>query len=529
MLPTGRYREVGLLAEGGMALVAQAEREDGLTVVLKRVRPPFCFDAAYLRLFGDEGRVHAALDHPHVVRLLDRGEDEAGPYLVFEHVDGSDLALVLEARAGAEHARERALDVACVLAVALPLFKALSAVHEARDVDGTPLRVVHRDVSPGNILLGADGDVKLADFGVAASALKSEHTVAGELKGKFAYMAPEQTRGEPVDARTDLFAAGIVLWECLAGRRLFDGPTDADVVAAVRTTDAPRLEVERPEVPLALASLVARLLAKSPQERPGSAREVADALEGIALECGLDEGLRRHAARLARAAPRQAPRARELDRRRHTQRVVGAAPAGAVAVRAPKPQWRARAVALTAGLGAAIFVGALAVTREEPARARGEDVVALPLAPTDGSLDAAPPMSTDPSLDPSLDTPAARRQAIATPSSSPLGSRPGVTAAPGLRGARAARVEGSAGAGPSSLAPQARASVAPGKLSVTSEPWASVTVDGTLVARETPLRGWALPPGKHVVVLENPVYGRRTLEVDVGPGEDVRRFIDLTR
>ncbi|OGQ17154.1 MAG: hypothetical protein A2138_27095, partial [Deltaproteobacteria bacterium RBG_16_71_12] len=291
--PARRYREVGVLAEGGMAVIAQGVAEDGASVVVKRVRPPFCFDAGYLRLFDDEGAVHAALDHPCIVRLLDRGQDDAGPFLVFEHVDGTDLGVILEAA----HAAGRGLEVEDVLAVAVPLFQALAAAHAAKGGDGASLCVVHRDVSPGNVLIGTDGCVKLADFGVAASTLKTEATVAGELKGKYAYMAPEQTRSERVGPAADLFAAGTVLWECLAGRRLFDGPTDADIVQAVRQLPAPRLDAMRPELPAALVALVDHLLQKEPAARPRSAVDVVERLRAIALERGLDEGLARNAAR----------------------------------------------------------------------------------------------------------------------------------------------------------------------------------------------------------------------------------------
>ena len=353
--PPRRYREVGVLAEGGMAVIAQGVADDGQSVVVKRVRPPFCFDAGYLRLFDDEGAVHAALDHPCIVRLLDRGQDDGGPFLVFEHVDGTDLGVILEAA----HAERRGLDVEHVLAVAIPLFEALAAAHQACGADGSSLCVVHRDVSPGNVLIGTDGCVKLADFGVAASTLKTEVTVAGELKGKYAYMAPEQTHGAKVGPAADLFAAGIVLWECLAGQRLFDGPTDADVVQAVRTQEARRLDQVRADLPPALVELVDALLKKDPAARPASARAVVGALQALAVDRGLDEGLARHAARLARTAPRREATPRELDARRRTHRVLGP-DAGAVTVRPTsrgRVRWLAAAGLLLAALTA---VGVLA-------------------------------------------------------------------------------------------------------------------------------------------------------------------------
>lgn len=507
-----RYREVGLLAEGGMAIIAQAERDDGATVVVKRVRPPFCFDPGFLRLFADEGAVHGALEHDNIVRLLDKGEDEAGPYLVFEHVDGTDLAAVHEACC----AERRGLDVECALAVAIPLFRALAGAHEAKDAAGAPLHVVHRDVSPGNVLIATDGDVKLADFGVASFALKTEATVAGELKGKFAYMAPEQTRGEKVGPRADLFSAGVVLWECLTGKRLFDGPTDADVVRAVREQPAPPLDELRPGLPPALTALIASLLEKDPEKRPQSAAAVGKSLETIALELGLDEGLRRHAARLARQAPRRELRVRDVDARRRTQRVLGDTTAtGAVVVRARSaPPILPFAVAgVVVVLTAVLFL--FVVSRSPPP---APEPVVVPLPPT-----LPPPPAALPA--PAPGPAPARAPAPAPP---PVEPKPTVAKArPGKPMPEPPQTQEKPEKPP--VLVDKPAAVAFGSLSLTSEPWASVTVDGTLVARETPLRSLSLPAGRHVVVLANPVYGTRTLELDVPAGGEVKRFVDLTR
>ncbi|MBI1947500.1 MAG: serine/threonine protein kinase [Deltaproteobacteria bacterium] len=526
--PARRYREVGVLAEGGMAVIAQGVAEDGASVVVKRVRAPFCFDAGYLRLFDDEGAVHAALDHPCIVRLLDRGQDDAGPFLVFEHVDGTDLGVILEAA----HTAGRGLEVEDVLAVAVPLFQALAAAHAAKGGDGACLCVVHRDVSPGNVLIGTDGCVKLADFGVAASTLKSEATVAGEMKGKYAYMAPEQTRSERVGPAADLFAGGIVLWECLAGRRLFDGPTDADIVQAVRQQEAARLDTLRSDLPAALVELVAQLLQKEPAARPASAADVEERLRAIALERGIDEGLARHAARLARTAPRREATPRELDSRRRTHRVLGP-DAGAVTVR-PSSGSRARLF-----VGAGVLLAASAAIAVMAVRDRGVTAEPLPDQP------AAPLPAPAPAALVPVEVGSAPRGAGSagpdavvlappTPPPGPLTSAPiekrrppvgaagdGTTARP--RPAIAAAVTAVAAAAPN---PE---EVGFGRLSLLSEPWASVTIDGVLVAKETPLRNFLIRAGKHVVVLENPVIGAsQTLEVEVAKDADVRRFVKLS-
>ncbi|MCC7070248.1 MAG: serine/threonine protein kinase [Deltaproteobacteria bacterium] len=520
--PARRYRELGVLAEGGMAVIAQGVADDGASVVVKRVRPPFCFDASYLRLFDDEGAVHAVLDHPCIVRLLDRGHDDAGPFLVFEHVDGTDLGVVLE---GA-HAEGRGLDLELVLAVAVPLFEALAAAHQACGADGSSLCVVHRDVSPGNVLIGTDGCVKLADFGVAASTLKTEATVAGELKGKYAYMAPEQTRSERVSPAADLFAGGIVLWECLSGRRLFDGPTDADVVQAVRQHEAPRLDTLRPDLPAALVELVDALLRKDPAARPASATAVVDRLRTIALERGLDEGLARHAARLARAAPRRQATPRELDQRRRTHRVLGP-DAGALTVRpAARSRWPLAA-------GGAVLLAAATAIAGLALRDRGVSAEPLPdePSPRPGAHSVLPTPTAALAPMPAPPAPAA----VPTPAKAldPMPAPKTRVAAPGPGGA----ARPPAPRPPLAAAVSAAAAAAPdqdvvgfGRLSLAAEPWASVTIDGVLVAKETPLRNFLIRAGKHVVILENPVLGAsETLEIEVAPGAELRRSVKLGR
>ncbi|MFZ9885880.1 MAG: serine/threonine protein kinase, partial [Myxococcota bacterium] len=333
---SARYRELSPLAEGGMATLALALRDDGKEVVIKRVRPPFDRDPVFARMFHDEGRLCAALDGELFPALLDQGTDEHGPYLVFELVEGTDLAHVLEACCE----RGEGLELPVFFGVALPLLRAVARAHALVDDKGTSLRVIHRDISPGNVLLSVDGDVKLADFGVATSTLKTEHTSVGELKGKYAYMAPEQTRGEPLDGRADLFAVGVVLWECLAGRRLFDAPTDADVVQAVRHAEVPDITGQRSDMPVELTTLLDHLLAKDATARPLSADQALRELEGLAAALGLDRGGRSHVARCARAHPRREASLRASDgrERRRTQRVVnGAGPDGLNELHPPAP------------------------------------------------------------------------------------------------------------------------------------------------------------------------------------------------
>ena len=500
--PKSTYRELGLLAEGGMALVVQAVREsDGASVVLKRVRPPLCFDASFVRLFLDEGALHARFDHDNIVRLVDSGEDEQGPFLVFEHICGVDFAVVLE------HARESgvALDVEVVLAVARPLLSALTSVH-GTCVDGRCLDVVHRDISPGNVLLGDDGSVKLADFGVAASRLKTDQTVAGELKGKFAYMAPEQTRGERVTSSADLFAVGVLLWEALANRRVFDAATDADIVQQVRHRAVPRLDDEsiagsRIEAPL--ADLVAQLLHKDPAQRPSSASSALSTLQTIIDNRGLDDGLARLVARAVRQAPRRDLTAIAPDVRRQTQRVVGLASADTI-LRRPAANNR---VVFVVGAAAVAVVVVFAVGLVTSRNAPVEVVTPLPELPpavaTSVFHRAPEPVAAAAVVDAVAVVPPIQTDKPKLPRATPT-PMPTTTSS-------AAVADGF------------------GRLSLTCEPWARVSVDGVVVAAETPLKAFTLSAGRHQVLVENPVLGlKKTVVVDVKKDGHERRFIDLT-
>lgn len=565
------YREIGPLASGGMAELFEAERDDGTAVVIKRIRPAFVFDDTYRALFYDEGQVQHCLCHPNVVTLLDRGEDDRGPYLVFERVFGTDLGIVLEAA----FENEQPLEIAQVLAVFIPLFDALACVHEACADDGECLNVIHRDISPGNILLSEGGEVKLADFGVAKSTLKTQHTVVGEMKGKFAYMAPEQTRGEEVGPKADLFAAGVVLYECLTAKRLFDGPCDVDVVQAVRAQDACPPSAENPDVPPELCALVQRLLEKEPELRPQTAEAVADELRDIALNLCLDSGHRRQVSRLARAHPREAQVAdAEGDHRRKTQRVMGAVPAAPVVVRQERPR---RPLLVAAAAGAALLVvTGFALFGDGGDDAADVDVTA-PSAKRFAPLDTAPaPAATvaPPTVTSTKKAPDAPR--VSAPSNGvDTGEAPSTTKAPLPKKAKRAATPASSapsaakkGVSPAETVAKKEPKPAPvkplktsarrtkvvqpvaakgaakkvamvepapvkpegfGRLFLAAEPWARVYVDGALLST-TPVNGARLTAGKHTVDIENPVYKiKKRLVIDVPKDGEVRRFVDLTR
>ena len=230
-------------------------------------------------MFLDEARLAARLHHPNVVATLDVGSTEF-LYLVMEYVEGDSLSGLLR------RARERQTTVPLevTIRVLIDTLAGLHAAHELRGADGQVLNLVHRDVSPQNILVGADGISRITDFGIAFAAARSTNTQEGKLKGKFSYMAPEQVRGEAATRRIDIFAAGIVLWEALAGRALFRRKDDvATINAVLREKVVPPSHIVR-TVPQALDAIVLKALEINPDRRFATAEEFANALEQLKID-----------------------------------------------------------------------------------------------------------------------------------------------------------------------------------------------------------------------------------------------------
>ncbi len=277
-----RFELISEIASGGMATVFLA-RLVGVAgfqrlVAIKRLHPHLAKDPDFVDMFLDEARLAARIHHPNVVSIQEVGQNEHGYYLVMDYVEGATLGKLLT-RAAREGRRIPA-DVA--IRIMLDTLAGLQAAHELEGDDGKPLEIVHRDVSPQNVLLGADGVARLSDFGVARAQSKISVTKTGQLKGKLAYMAPEQAQGKRVDRRADLFACGIVLWESLALRRLFKGDSDAEVLTKVLYESIPGLREATPTVSVALEAVVARALARNPDDRYPTALAFAEALEEVA-------------------------------------------------------------------------------------------------------------------------------------------------------------------------------------------------------------------------------------------------------
>ncbi len=275
------------LAQGGMGSVeigvARDGRLAGRILAIKRLHEELARDQDIVSMFMDEAWLTAQIDDPHVVRVEAFCEDARGLFLATELVRGVSLGrLIAEARASGEPFAERT-----VAFIASQTCAGLSAAHDLRDPEGTPLGLVHRDLTPGNVLVSFEGVVKITDFGIAKAERRvSANTRMGVLKGKPSYVSPEQVRGGPIDARADLFALGIVLYELLAGRRPWRGKDDTDVLIAMMRTEPPRLAELRPNVSPVLGNLVDACIRKKPEERPQSAAEIRGVIDGFRNERG---------------------------------------------------------------------------------------------------------------------------------------------------------------------------------------------------------------------------------------------------
>ena len=407
-----RFRSLFVLGRGGMGSVEAAletrgsEGEEAFerVVALKRLLPERR-DARRAEMFLREAKLAAMLDHPNVVRAHAYGEIGGELYLALEYVEGQPLSRVVAALT------ERGEHMSAALAahVVAEVCEGLHAAHELRGENGQPLSVVHRDVSPQNVMVGYDGSVRLLDFGIAKIEAESV-TKTGEVKGKTAYMSPEQAMGDPLDRRSDLFGVGALLFECIAGRRMWGEGTDMEVIRKLALESPPSLTDASSEVPAWMVALHARLVARAPSDRPASARAVAEelrahedasgvgereaqvrALTALMQRCFADEAdaeRARLAEALERAAPLQAEALRESLLPRTPSATMRAATPVDEAPRAAEAQATAAPEAPASARSPKTFViaGALA------ALALGAWLASRPPAPTPAPAPAPAPV-----------------------------------------------------------------------------------------------------------------------------------------
>ena len=286
----GKYQLVEVAGEGGMATVYKAVQKGAAgfqrTVAIKHIKPEFRALKNYIDMFIEEARVGSELAHPNIVQVHDFVAQQGSYYLIMEWVDGIDLGAMIKTY------RDSGALVPWPLVVAIGIgtLRGLGAAHTRLAPDGTPAPVIHRDVSPHNVLLGSNGVVKLSDFGLAKARDRiASLTAPGTVKGKLMYLAPEVTFGKPNSVQSDLFGVGSILFETLTGSRLFDGKNDVEIFKKIRACKVPPIADMRPDIPPALVAVLDVALAADPSNRYASAVEFASALSQVMKQAvGMD-------------------------------------------------------------------------------------------------------------------------------------------------------------------------------------------------------------------------------------------------
>jgi len=274
-----RYTITERVDQGGMAEVFRgvAESLQGFkkNVAIKRILPDLIKNKKFVKMFLDEARLSLYLQHANIVQVFDIGQTENSYFLVMEFVDGANLKALLQRL----KQRGRRMEIAHAIYILLECCKGLNYAHHLENPEtGEPLHLVHRDISPPNILVSKMGEVKLVDFGLAKANSQLESTDPGVVKGKFSYLSPEAASGLEVDHRADVFAVGILLWEMFTGRRLFYGESDYQTVELVRQARIPSLAALNPDIEPELEGIVRKALARNPDERYHTAADLGDAL-----------------------------------------------------------------------------------------------------------------------------------------------------------------------------------------------------------------------------------------------------------
>jgi serine/threonine-protein kinase len=284
----GKYRPIATLGQGGMATVyltvMQSAPGVNKLLVVKALKSDLVSDAEFVTMFIDEARLAARLNHPNVVQTYEIGDSAEGPFLVMEYLEGQALHAVLP-RVG-----RTKMSLPAHLWVLTKVLAGLQYAHDLRDFDGTPLTVVHRDVSPQNIFVCYDGQVKVLDFGIAKAAGSAARTETGVFKGKLGYISPEQITGEPVDHRADIFSVGVMMWEALTWRRLTAGDPEAVVLSKRTSGHVPKVRDLNPEAPQELARICERALSLKPEDRFPSAHAMLTAIEEYMHGAGIRVG-----------------------------------------------------------------------------------------------------------------------------------------------------------------------------------------------------------------------------------------------
>ncbi|HLG22265.1 MAG TPA: protein kinase, partial [Candidatus Manganitrophaceae bacterium] len=282
----GKYFLLDKIGSGGMAELFLA-KQTGLSgfekvVAIKRILPHLTQGEEFVNMFINEAKLAALLSHQNIVQIFDLGSVDQSYYIAMEYIMGRDLRTLLNQA----KAKKLPISIGDILLIVSKICSALDYAHRKKDLHGNDLHLVHRDISPQNILVSYEGEVKLVDFGIAKAAMGGQETKTGVLKGKLAYMSPEQAWGKPVDRRTDIFALGIVLYEAVTGQRLFTGNDEISVLEKVRKAEAPPPAQFNPAIPPELEPILSKALAKEVENRYQTASEMQMALESLITQKG---------------------------------------------------------------------------------------------------------------------------------------------------------------------------------------------------------------------------------------------------
>lgn len=520
----GRYVLIERIGSGGMAEVfrglAVGKAGFARTMAVKRLLPHMAQDPEVVRMLVEEARLASAIRHPNVIQVMDLGQQDNTYFMAMEYVAGCTLTRLVNV------ARERAgMPQPMAVAIMRDALRGLAHAHALKDENSASLNLIHRDISPDNIMVGFDGRVLLMDFGVARAEDQARVTLAGSLRGKPAYMSPEVVRGGPVTQDVDLYAAGVVLFEVLAMSPMRTARSDVAMLSEVSRGEVPTLESRGVTVPPGLSSVVQHALSADPDQRPPSAAAFAAALDNVANSVGALWTSAETAAWMRHHLPEEAEREAEAEARdrKLARQMGGASPralarmvAAANGTRLGPPAWLwvvAAVVMLAAGGGLAVL------------------------------LRPAPPPMVAVSPPPPADTPPAQPAPVLAPKTVAITSKPdGATVSLGDKPMGTTPVELNIPPGQSREvtvekagyldqthtfdymdAPETWEAVlkaaGPGLLTLQTTPWGRVKVDGRDTGKFTPLNRLSLPAGRHVVEVTNDEMGVSTrFVVNIRPG-----------
>ena len=530
----GKYVLRGKLATGGMAEVFLA-RQDGpqgfaKTVVIKRILPHLAETPSFLKMFLDEARLAALINHPNVVSIYELGEDAAGGnyFIAMEYIDGCTIKRLQ--REGFQ--RGTPLPFALCARVIADACAGLDFAHQIRDEHGQPLNLIHRDISPENILVSYSGQVKVVDFGIAKASSSEGRTAVGQVKGKFSYMAPEQLLGAPINRGVDIWALGVTLYWLCCGQKPFRGETEGELVQRIVSTVPLPLHEMRAGVPTALSAIAARALTKDLALRYPTARAMQDDLERFIQQSGEVATSTRLSDLMNGLFPEAGDPERVARRSLLSGETPMHTPSGtdvyvSIARGAPN-HWRRRGEQLLWGLLPAVAVTMLVVLAVKPLASRGGMTTAAPAAPAvdQGSLaesqaliQTGVPGVPLPAVEPRPPPPASALAAPVT-AAEPRSTNSPLNVAPSTEQKapqRPAPLDPRHHEGTVAESPRARAS-GDGFLTLRVVPWATVYIDDEKIGT-TPFAPVRMSAGTHRVRLVNDeINAARELRVTIQPG-----------